>query len=526
MKKILSVILAIFLLLIPTIAATVLYFLSDIPAFSPGNELGGTLRVSDTESYFFNERENAFLNSFFNELDASSTQSSLSEDSLSFDKKLSASIRSKDSEKDLSLYLSLVGDCYWSDGKSVYLIDAAHSDSFINSKYAMSLYANSSLPDLTTASGYSVLPSRAQWTYTLKNGSHAEGAYPTITNGLSTYYSSSLTELLFSVKPDECSVRAYVDGIRVFDGSLDDLASSSLENEPLVKYEISAHWNAGADKDFFGEAEYSFYIQQAKSVIFSVDRTQITQGDFITVKAENVTDLSKISCTFSKPIDFTPTFFKSGNNAFALIPFGADLEAGTYSITFHYTGIPVHFDIEVLERPTKHQPDTSNVYLKLTDEAIESMYALIADVSKDHSDTSYAPGAFYNYENDFTIRLGFANIRTYSNGNSFKLDGVDFYCPSGENIPAFNNGIVCAVGEDALLGKYVGIEHGYGLKSWYCHVGEITVSLGNSVIKGDTVARSGISGMASSSGFYLMTTVFEKPVCPYYLYESNFILPK
>ena len=91
---------------------------------------------------------------------------------------------------------------------------------------------------------------------------------------------------------------------------------------------------------------------------------------------------------------------------------------------------------------------------------------------------------------------------------------------------AFNNGIVCAVGEDTLLGKYVVIEHGYGVKSWYCHVGEITVSVGRSVIKGETVARTGTSGFTSSSGFYLITTIFDKPVSPYNFYENDFVLPK
>ena len=524
MKKPLSLILGIILMLTPTVAATILYFLPNISIMSPENELGGTLSVSNTEAYFFNEKENAFLNSYFNELEENSKIHDISKDDISFEKKFSISIRSESAERNLDLFLSLNGDCYWSDGNGVYIIDSAYSDSFINSQYARALYKNSSMPLLTTDSKYTVFPSRSQWNYTLKNGSLAGGLCPPNTSETTTYYSSGITGFNFSLQPDECSVKAYVDGIKVYDGSLEGLSSSELENESFVKYEIYARWSSG--RDAFGEAEYSFCIRQLKSAVFSIDKHELTQGDFITVSAENIADLSELSCSLPDVMAFDPIFVKSGNNAYALIPFRYDLPVGSYELTFSYKDTSVSFEIDLLERAEKEQSDDSDIYKKLTDRALSDMHSLISSTGKSFSDTSYVHSTFYNYEQDFTIRLGFGNKRIFSDGTTFKLDGVDFYCPSGENIPAFNNGIVCAVGEDALLGKYVAIEHGYGLKSWYCHLGEITVSVGNSVIKGDTVARSGMSGMASTSGFYLMTTVFDVPVCPYAIYESNFILPK
>lgn len=530
MKKALSVTLGILIMLLPTFTALIFCLLPEGTVFSPSDRTGGSLTIDNGESYSFDEENNSFLTDFFKDLSANSSKSEKSRDDIQFEKEFSAKIISDRQEKSISLYFSLYGDCFWSDGHELYLINESYADTFINSKYAKTLYEFSSLPTLMTASEDTVYPMSAQWKYTLKNGNLSDGYKKEIANGTYTYYSTSITNISFSVTPDSCTVKAYVDDLKVYDGSLEDLPFSKLESEPIVKYEITASWASSSDSAYFGEAIYSFCVQQTKAAVFSVDKTYLSAGEFITVSAENITDISKLSCSFSTSINFTPRFFKSGNNAYALIPFELGLQAGVYELTLKYGETQTKFEITLYEHVPKEQYDDSDIYTKLSDAALSQMNSLISSVGSDCSDTLYAAGGFYNYENDFNsdyyIRLGFANIRTFSDGRSFTLNGVDIYRPIGENILAFNNGIVCAVGEDTLLGKYVVIEHGYGVKSWYCQVGEITVSVGRSVIKGETVARTGTSGFTSSSGFYLITTIFDKPVSPYNFYENDFVLPK
>ena len=73
--------------------------------------------------------------------------------------------------------------------------------------------------------------------------------------------------------------------------------------------------------------------------------------------------------------------------------------------------------------------------------------------------------------------------------------------------------------------KYVVVDHGFGLKSWYCNISGTTCSVGDEVQKGDTIAKTGASNFYGQPGFYLITTVLDTPVSPYAIYENNFALP-
>ena len=104
--------------------------------------------------------------------------------------------------------------------------------------------------------------------------------------------------------------------------------------------------------------------------------------------------------------------------------------------------------------------------------------------------------------------------------------GIEFSASEGVDIPVINDGIICASGEDFVLGKYIVVDHGYGLKSWYCNISETSLSVGDEVKKGDTIAKTGRSAFYSQTGFYLITTVLDVPVSPYAIYEDNFVLPQ
>lgn len=526
MKKILSVILGILLLLLPTVTAAVIYLIPETAELGT-KSFNGSLTSSDGRVFDFNEDTNSFLKDFFDTLQENSVKVSISDGELQSKTRFSALLKQGNRNISISLFLSLDGDCFWtSELNEKYRISQSHADKLLSSQFASALYEHSSMPALITSSGAEILPMSAEWKYTLKDGSLYNSKVSLISS-VATYDSSSVIGLSFSTAPDICTVRAYVDELKVYDGSLEGLALSGLEGEPLIKYEIVASWSSSSALAYFGEASYSFCVIQTKSVGFSIDRSSITAGEFIIATAQNVTDASKLTCVLPDTMTASPEFFKSGSNAYALIPFSAELAEGDYVITLSSQDSSQQFTVSVSEREVKEQADDSSIYTKLSDASISAMNALISSIGKkNYSDSLYAATTFYNYENVFDIRLGFGNIKVFSDETSFALNGVDFYCPTGENIPAFNNGYVCEVGEDALLGKYVVIEHGYGVKSWYCHLGEITVQVGKGVVKGDTVARSGISGLTAAPGFYLITTVFDVPVCPYGFYENNFLLPK
>ena len=70
-------------------------------------------------------------------------------------------------------------------------------------------------------------------------------------------------------------------------------------------------------------------------------------------------------------------------------------------------------------------------------------------------------------------------------------------------------------GYTELGGNTIVIEHGYGLKTWYCHLSELKVSVGATVTKGDVIGVVGKTGFTNQNGVHFGMSVFDVAVSPY-----------
>ena len=164
--------------------------------------------------------------------------------------------------------------------------------------------------------------------------------------------------------------------------------------------------------------------------------------------------------------------------------------------------------------------------------ALKEYNDLINEIGRKYETTRYFSDKFIDYSLEHTsdiskIVLGFGNLRIPSNDDApFRLDGVDYFIASGTNVTAIASGKVVYVGESELLGKFLVIDHGLGLKTWYCNLDETLSTVGAMVAKGDTIGKPGSSGYKNTRGVYLITTVMNVPVCPYSLQEDGLVLPR
>lgn len=69
--------------------------------------------------------------------------------------------------------------------------------------------------------------------------------------------------------------------------------------------------------------------------------------------------------------------------------------------------------------------------------------------------------------------------------------GVDIAASLGTEVLSSGEGKVKECGEDGQLGKYVLIDHGSGLETKYGYLSEILVKKGDTIKKGQTIAKSG-----------------------------------
>ena len=99
-------------------------------------------------------------------------------------------------------------------------------------------------------------------------------------------------------------------------------------------------------------------------------------------------------------------------------------------------------------------------------------------------------------------------VRGYpSSGFGYRIDpfsgvrgfhpGIDLSAPSGNKVIAAADGIVIFAGHRAAYGKMVTIDHKFGIRTRYGHLGRMTVRVGRRVRRGDVIGYVGLTGRST-----------------------------
>jgi len=75
--------------------------------------------------------------------------------------------------------------------------------------------------------------------------------------------------------------------------------------------------------------------------------------------------------------------------------------------------------------------------------------------------------------------------------------GIDIAADSGDEVSAAYYGIVEEAGEDGVSGKYLKINHGNGIQTFYAHCSRLYAAVGDKVDAGETVALVGSTGWST-----------------------------
>ncbi|MUG45993.1 M23 family metallopeptidase [Paenibacillus woosongensis] len=92
--------------------------------------------------------------------------------------------------------------------------------------------------------------------------------------------------------------------------------------------------------------------------------------------------------------------------------------------------------------------------------------------------------------------------------------GIDIAGKIGDPVYAVAAGKVIAAESNRSRGKYIIIQHPNGLQSWYMHLSEIKVSEGDTVKKGQTIAKMGNSGRSTGPHLHFEIVKGDKKVNP------------
>jgi len=144
--------------------------------------------------------------------------------------------------------------------------------------------------------------------------------------------------------------------------------------------------------------------------------------------------------------------------------------------------------------------------------------AEVEDAIRDSLDTpsfdyTPAPGGTGQLSYPTDSRSISAGFPYYSSGG--RHTGVDFPVPTGSNIYAAGDGVVTLVQYlNYSYGYHVVINHGNGLSTLYAHNSQILVSTGQTVSRGQVIAKSGSTGNSTGPHCHFEVRINGEPVNP------------
>lgn len=98
--------------------------------------------------------------------------------------------------------------------------------------------------------------------------------------------------------------------------------------------------------------------------------------------------------------------------------------------------------------------------------------------------------------NGFFVSNPFGSTKETENG-FYRHDGIDFIAALGTKVLSAADGVVKDAGYNSDDGYYVVIEHADGFETFYMHLQEILVEIGDKILCGDEIGKVGSTGKAT-----------------------------
>ena len=124
-------------------------------------------------------------------------------------------------------------------------------------------------------------------------------------------------------------------------------------------------------------------------------------------------------------------------------------------------------------------------------------------------------------------RARFADHRTYFYGGKV-IDrqvhmGIDLASTAHSPVPAANRGKVVFTGDQGIYGNTVILDHGFGLFTLYSHLSQINVTDGQMVEKGESIGKTGMTGLAGGDHLHYGTLIHGTYVNPVEWWDDAWI---
>ncbi len=427
-------------------------------------------------------------------------------------------------------------DAYLVDAsQKVYKLGETDVAQFLATKYAASLHTATATPKLIVA-GTEITPAALVWNYANYDGTFlGVDTSEMITTEVKTCTLDGGLQLSFSEKPDYVKITVRNGEEVIFSDSIEKIGELSLAGGDNFKIDVAAEWYQNAEKDFYGSASYSFIGDIIDPAVFYIGHTEIKNGEFVCIGGKNVADPSKVTFSSEPAIDYVPKFYKEGDYVYALVPIAMEYENGSdqaYTFTLSYGATTQTINLNVKSYAYGNSNSSVSAAIENATYSAEARKeaedALLPLAQSEGLATHMFSGTFLEnaFSKEATISPGFGRyITVTATGTQYRHTGCDYNVPKGADVYAVNSGKVVYSGYLTTTGYIVVVDHGWGLRSWYCHLSECSVNVGDTVEKGGTVGKSGDTGFAAKNRTHIGLTVGDVPVRIYTYWEKAIGIP-
>jgi len=165
-------------------------------------------------------------------------------------------------------------------------------------------------------------------------------------------------------------------------------------------------------------------------------------------------------------------------------------------------------------------------YLRINRELRAATEVRVRQACRDSAPTPLWQDAFLRLPNSAPLS-GFADRRSYvHDGKTIDQQthlGFDLASLRGSPVPAANAGRVVFAGPLGIYGNAVIIDHGLGVFSLYGHLSEIGATAGAQVGRGDTIGKTGDTGLAAGDHLHFSMMIHGVHVDPVEWWDAHWM---
>ncbi len=275
-------------------------------------------------------------------------------------------------------------------------------------------------------------------------------------------------------------------------------------------------------------ADYESLIINENSVVVRAKAKEFRPGEVIVFELKMVEN-AKLEAVSMKFLQTDIPLFKEGNTWYGLMGVPAKIKPGKHKFTVYCVppggkAFTINSVIELKERDFRVSNLTVDpYYLEYTEEKLKRIRresAILKKLWKVSTDEKMWEGTFPKPIDD-VITQEFAVRRVFNGQHRSYHSGTDLKAAVGTPIHAANSGRVVMADDFYFSGKFIIIDHGRRVYSFYAHLSEFKVRPGDMVSKGDIIALSGDTGRISGPHLHWTIKINSVNVDPMSLTEME-----